>query len=149
MEKLKRHFLPRELFQRPMDTGTWLPRERGGMGPHKHRHFLRDLLRQPCSCPKQGLSLTSFWHEQAALPPQILGTEPVPCQVVQATPSSGASSSRVPNPWTAPAPECSGSPVGKRWARSREGTMPAVLGLQRIRRDSVKSRPSTFATTAG
>lgn len=26
-EKLKRHFLPRGLFQRPMDTGTGLPRE--------------------------------------------------------------------------------------------------------------------------
>lgn len=131
VEKWKRHFLLRELLQQPMDTGTWLPRETGGMGTHKHRHFLRELLRQPRRCPKQGLSLTSSWHEQTAPPAPILGTEPVQCQVVQATPNSGASSSRVPDPWTAPAPECSGSPVGKRWARSRKGTTPALLGVQR------------------
>lgn len=68
VEKWKRHFLLRELLQQPMDTGTWLPREIGGMGTHKHRHFLRELLRQPRRCPKQGLSLTSSWHEQTAPP---------------------------------------------------------------------------------
>lgn len=36
VEKRKRHFLPRELFQRPMDSGTWLPREGRYGDTHTH-----------------------------------------------------------------------------------------------------------------
>ena len=68
-EKVENNDIP---SQRALPSG---PRTRGhserweDAGTHRHGHVLRELLRQPQSCPGQGLSLTSSWCQQAASAP--------------------------------------------------------------------------------
>lgn len=115
---------PRALPGSPWTRGH--PERRGDAGTHRQGHVLRELLRQPQSCPGPGLSLTSSWCEQAASAPDsghaacpsVRRRRPLPAPGPRIggalAPGSGLRLDAGP----APTPECSGSPVG-RW---REGS---------------------------